>query len=113
MGIRSAIASLFRKPYDTVDVATAKTLLAGGATLVDVRTSQEWRTGHAPQAKHAPLDRLSVSTTGIRKDRPVVAMCQSGARSAAAARLLADQGYQAYSLRGGITAWRAAGESVR
>ncbi|QOD02891.1 rhodanese-like domain-containing protein [Pseudarthrobacter sp. BIM B-2242] len=42
-----------------------------------------------------------------------VAMCQSGVRSASAARLLASQGYEAYSLRGGMGAWRSAGEPVR
>jgi len=34
-------------------------------------------------------------------------------RSASAARLLAAKGYEAYSLRGGMAAWRQAGETVR
>ncbi|MCU1563896.1 MAG: rhodanese-like domain protein [Arthrobacter sp.] len=34
-------------------------------------------------------------------------------RSASAARILAANGYQAYSLRGGMGAWRQAGEPVR
>ncbi len=112
MSIRSAIASLFRKRHSTVDVATAKALLSRGATLIDVRTAAEWRAGHAPQAKHIPLDRIPVSGPRIRKDRPVVVMCHSGGRSAAAARIIAEQGYEIYSLRGGITAWERAGEPV-
>jgi rhodanese-related sulfurtransferase len=40
-------------------------------------------------------------------------MCQSGVRSASAARTLTTNGYEAYSLRGGMGAWHQAGEPVR
>ncbi|MEZ5086606.1 MAG: rhodanese-like domain-containing protein [Tessaracoccus sp.] len=93
-----------QQTLQTVSVAEAKDLLSSGATLIDVRSAQEWRTGRAPQAKHVALDRLQTSTAGIQKTRPVIAMCASGVRSASAARLLAAQGYEAYSLRGGIGA---------
>lgn len=113
MGLISSLKKAFSKPYTTVSVVEAKDLLASGAVLIDVRSAQEWRTGRAPQAKHIPLDRLQTSTTGLNKNKPVIAVCASGVRSASAARLLASQGYQAYSLRGGMGAWRAAGEPVR
>ncbi|MDV8148719.1 rhodanese-like domain-containing protein [Arthrobacter sp. B10-11] len=113
MGLIDSLKKAFSKPYKTVSVAEAKELLASRAVLIDVRSAQEWRSGHAPQAKHLPLDRLQGGTSGLQKGRPVVAMCQSGVRSASAARLLAGQGYEAYSLRGGIGAWRQAGEPVR
>jgi rhodanese-related sulfurtransferase len=113
MGLISSLKEAFRKPYKTITVAEAKDLLGSGATLIDVRSAQEWRSGRAPQAKHVPLDRLQTGTAGIQKTRPVIAMCQSGVRSASAARLLAGKGYEAYSLRGGIGAWRQAGEPVR
>lgn len=107
------IDRLFRRPFTTVSVSEAKELMLSGATLVDVRTAQEWRTGHASAAKHVPLDTLQNSSAGIRKDRPVVLMCRSGVRSATAAQILADRGYTTHSLRGGIAAWRAAGEPLR
>lgn len=113
MGFISSLKQAFSKPYKTVSVAEAKELLGSGATLVDVRSAQEWRSGRAPQAKHVPLDRLQASTAGINKNRPVIAVCASGVRSASAARLLAAKGYQAYSIRGGMNAWRQAGEPVR
>ena len=113
MGLISSLKQVFSKPYKTVSVAEAKELLGSGATLVDVRSAQEWRSGRAPQAKHVPLDRLQASTAGIQKARPVIAVCASGVRSASAARLLAAKGYQAYSIRGGMNAWRQAGEPVR
>ena len=113
MGLISSLKKAFSKPYKTVSVAQATNLLASGAALVDVRSAQEWRTGRAPQAKHIPLDRLQTGTAGINKNKPVIAVCASGVRSASAARLLASQGYEAYSLRGGMGAWRSAGEPVR
>jgi rhodanese-related sulfurtransferase len=113
MGLISSLKKAFSKPYKTVSVAQAKNLLASGAALVDVRSAQEWRTGRAPQAKHIPLDRLQTGTAGINQNKPVIAVCASGVRSASAARLLASQGYAAYSLRGGMGAWRSAGEPVR
>ncbi|MBU8866592.1 rhodanese-like domain-containing protein [Paenarthrobacter aromaticivorans] len=113
MGLIDSLKKAFNKPYKTVSVAQAKELLTAGATLLDVRSTQEWRTGRAQQAKHIPLDRLQTNTSGIQKTGPVIAICASGVRSASAARLLADKGYDAYSVRGGMAAWRQAGEPVR
>ncbi|QHK20185.1 rhodanese-like domain-containing protein [Pseudarthrobacter psychrotolerans] len=113
MGFINSLKKAFSKPYKTVSVAEAKELLASGAALIDVRTVQEWRSGRAPQARHVPLDRLQTSTTGIQKTRPVITICQSGVRSASAASLLAEKGYEAYSLSGGMGAWLQAGEPVR
>ncbi|QDG62502.1 MULTISPECIES: rhodanese-like domain-containing protein [unclassified Pseudarthrobacter] len=113
MGLIDSLKKAFSKPYKTISVAQAKELLGSGATLIDVRSAQEWRTGRAPQAKHVPLDRLQASTAGIQRARPVIAVCASGVRSASAARLLAEKGYDAYSVRGGMAAWRQAGEPVR
>ena len=113
MGLISSLKKAFSKPYKTVSVSEAKELLASGAALIDVRSAQEWRSGRAPHAKHVPLDRLQTSTAGIQKSKPVIVMCQSGVRSASAARLLAGKGFEVYSLRGGMGAWRLAGEPVR
>ena len=43
---------------------------------------------------------------------PVVVMCHSGVRSAQGAAVLRRKGVDAHSLRGGIVAWRRAGERV-
>lgn len=87
-------------------------LLADGALLVDVRESTEWRTGHAPRARHIPLARLGAEARRLPQDTPVVVMCASGMRSRGAAAQLRAAGYRATSLSGGLAAWRAAGGSV-
>lgn len=96
----------------SVRVDRAQTLLDEGAVLVDVREPAEWRTGHAPHAKHIPLDRLEREARRLPKDAPVVVMCASGMRSRGAAAHLRAAGYRATSLSGGLAAWRAAGGSV-
>jgi len=97
----------------TVRVDRALDLIDEGALLVDVREAAEWRSGHAPRARHIPLARLSAEARRFRKDVPVVVMCASGARSKAGAAQLRSMGYQATSLAGGIVAWRSAGGAVR
>jgi len=97
----------------TVRVDRALALLDEGAVLVDVREPAEWRSGHAPQARHIPLARLASEGGRLRKDRPVVVVCASGARSRSGAAQLRSMGYQATSLAGGMAAWRSAGGKVR
>ncbi len=95
----------FRKNYDTVTVAEAKSRLRGGATLIDVRSRGEWNGGHAREARHIPLDALESKLASLPKSTPVVAICASGMRSASAARILAANGFEASTVRGGMAAW--------
>lgn len=96
----------------SVSARTARELLDDGAVLVDVRSADEWRTGHAPSARHIPLDQLARRTSTLPSSGTVVVMCHSGMRSAQAATMLRRAGIDARSLRGGIVAWRRAGERV-
>ncbi|HXF64120.1 MAG TPA: rhodanese-like domain-containing protein [Caldilineaceae bacterium] len=81
--------------------------------LVDVRTAQEFRDGHIPGAVNIDLQQLPARLHEIPRDQPVVLYCRSGQRSAAAARLLAQAGYQDLYDLGGIIAWQAQGFPVR
>lgn len=82
------------------------------AIIVDVRQSDEWRSGHIPDAKHIPLDQLKSRLGELEqyKDRPIIMQCQGGVRSAKAAQMLKQVGFsQVYDLKGGINAWNKAG----
>jgi rhodanese-related sulfurtransferase len=85
----------------------------GGATLLDVRESNEWKSGHAPGAIHVPLGEIDKAPRRLRQGRPVVVMCASGMRSRTAAKHLRGLGWDAASLSGGIGAWQRAGGVVR
>jgi rhodanese-related sulfurtransferase len=51
----------------------------------------------------------SVADLNLDPEVPVVALCLTGHRSLPAVRWLRSKGYEAYSLSGGITAWKKAG----
>ncbi len=77
-------------------------LVRGGASLLDVRESSEWKSGHAPGAVHVALGEIDKAPRRLPKGRPVVVMCASGVRSRTAAKHLRGLGFDAASLSGGI-----------
>ena len=78
----------------------------GEVVLLDVRTREEFLSGHIPGARHLPLDEIPHRAHELPRDRLVVCVCRSGRRSLEAARLLLARGFAARSLAGGLQAWR-------
>ncbi|MBP3709273.1 MAG: rhodanese-like domain-containing protein [Treponema sp.] len=75
--------------------------------LLDVRTPQEYATGHIPTAILLP-DYEVKKNAPVRipeKDRYIIVYCRSGARSAKAARILISLGYTNVHDMGGIMHW--------
>jgi rhodanese-related sulfurtransferase len=106
MTLAARLRKLLTRPYTTIPASRAQELMQQRrAVLLDVRERSEWDSGHAPNARHIPLGALPGRLDELPTGRPVVAMCQSGLRSARAARLLARQGHEVYNLRGGMRAW--------
>jgi rhodanese-related sulfurtransferase len=88
-------------------------VVRAGASLLDVRESSEWKSGHAPGAIHVTLADIDKAPRRLSKSRPVVVMCASGMRSRTAAKHLRGLGFDAASLSGGIGAWQRAGGEIR
>ena len=84
----------------------------GKTTIVDVRSAEEFATGHLPDAKNIPLPELAKRLSELEKfkTRPIVVVCQKGSRSATAVGLLGKAGFaEATSLEGGIDEWKKQG----
>ena len=96
----------------TVKATRAVELVASGATLVDVREANEWRSGHARRAVHIPLGQISQGARRLSTSRPVVVVCASGMRSRSGAHQLRAMGFEATSVSGGMAAWQRAGGEV-
>lgn len=90
-----------------ISPAQAQAQLANGAQLVDVRYEDEWDEGYIPGAVHMPLSNLRTRMDELDKSTDVVVYCRSGRRSQVGAILLAQHGFRAVSMDGGILAWPA------
>ena len=82
----------------------------GEVTVLDVREPAEFEgpLGHIPGALLIPLGTLVERIAEVPRDRPVVAVCRAGGRSAQATVLLRKAGFERVAnLPGGMLRWRA------
>lgn len=79
------------------------------AQVIDVREAGEYVAAHVPDATPIPMGHLASRLRELDRSRPVYVVCASGNRSAAMIDLLVAQGYDAYSVAGGTTAWARSG----
>lgn len=80
-------------------------LVKNGALLLDVRTPEEFREQHIPGATNIPVDQLPARLGELGPtSRKIVVHCRSGARSARAAGVLRQAGYDVHDF-GGIGSW--------
>jgi glyoxylase-like metal-dependent hydrolase (beta-lactamase superfamily II) len=79
--------------------------------LLDVREAEERDEGHVPGSRHLPYRTArAAAEAGLLNGRPVVTICESGARAAIAASVLQAAGVDARPvLDGGIPDWQARG----
>ena len=82
--------------------------------LIDVRTPNEFKSGHVAKAKNIPLNTIGNKMSSIPKDKTVVLICRTGSRSGIAAKQLAGAGYEnVINLKGGVMRWQAKGHSLK
>ncbi len=75
-----------------------------GATWIDVRHPSEYRFDKLSGALNVPLNDIRNAVGALSKESSYIAYCQGGRRSAAAAFILAQAGYDVYVLDGGLWA---------
>ena len=95
---------LFKQP--DVNRGVKEFQRTSGAVLLDVRTPEEYRSGHIPGSKNIPLQTIDrVGSVAENKDTALYVYCQSGARSRQAAGMLKQMGYTNVNNIGGIAAY--------
>ncbi len=81
--------------------------------FLDVRTPEEYQSGHVPTAKNIPIQVLSQRLAEVPKDVKVFVYCESGVRSTKAAKILHDAGYtNIVNMKASMRGWRHAGLKV-
>ena len=81
------------------------------ATILDVRTHEEFANGHLPNAINIDWNGndFEQQIASLDKSKPVFVYCLSGGRSSSAAKKMRSEGFEeVYELKGGIMKWRAA-----
>jgi len=69
-------------------------LIANGAVILDVRTREEYASGHVKGSINIPLDMLSQKMKELPKETPIITCCASGMRSASAKSILQNNGFK-------------------
>lgn len=87
----------------------ARRLEEGSLTLVDVREQYEWDAGRVPGSVHHEVERIASRAPDLDPATPVAFLCRGGVRAGMVATAFRAIGYDAYNVRGGFTAWHAAG----
>lgn len=103
-------AGLATQSYQSATPAELSARIESGAVnLIDVRSDEEWKASRVAQAEHHFLGRLPDQIAALPGDKPIVAHCQGGGRSAIAASLLQAAGLEVINMTGGFGAWTQAG----
>ena len=85
-------------------------LAAGEVEVIDVREKDERDRGYIAGTRHIPYRLLRMYTDKVECDKQIVTICESGARAAVAASVLAAGGVKARPvLHGGIQTWQERG----
>lgn len=93
-----------------------KAIAKPNVQVLDVRTAEEYKSGHinnALQANWLNKSEFYDRTTHLDKSKPVYIYCLSGGRSSAAAAALREKGYQVTNLEGGIAAWKQSNKPLK
>jgi rhodanese-related sulfurtransferase len=94
---------LLKEPLlQRVSIEEGRDRISAGAQWVDVRYPSEYQYDKLPGAINIPLSEIRNAFGVLDKSREYILYCQSERRSSAAAFLLAQRGYRAYLLSGGL-----------
>jgi len=110
-------AELRRKAsgHVSVDPTDAVRLINNEAMVIDLRNAESYARGHIVNAKNIPFDEFEARKDKVAKfkNKPVIAVCDSGITSNKAVASLRKSGFDSvYGLKGGMTAWTTAGLPV-
>jgi phage shock protein E len=103
-GVIATVVWLWMR-HDRPSVEVVAKAVADGAVLVDVRSADEFASGHLAGAVNLPLGNLVHDSAALPKDGVIVVYCRSGTRSAMAARQLRKAGFASVLDLGSASRW--------
>ncbi len=100
----AAVSDISPSDYQSQYISTAADHL-----LIDVRTPEEFASGHIAGAINISVETIANRLNEIPQGQTLVLYCRSGNRSAQAAQILAEAGYTDIHDLGGINDWVSQG----
>jgi len=101
---KTQFLELLKKPLvHYVDIGEARSLVENGGTWLDVRLPDEYSNA-MENSFNIPLADIRKKTSELSTDRSYIICCDTGRRSAAAAFLLSQRGFEVNVLEGGLNA---------
>lgn len=92
------------KGFAMADANIVKEKIQNGAKIFDVRTPEEFNSGHYPGAINIPVDQISKRIQEFGdKSTPIVIYCASGGRSSSARNALMSVGFTDVTNAGGLS----------
>lgn len=93
--------------YQNLSPAKAKDLINNEEVVVlDVRTDDEFKAGHIPNAILIPVQQLADRVDELDKEQAYLVVCRSGNRSVTASEMLLKDGFKnIYNLDVGMNGW--------
>jgi len=85
---------------------------AGAPLVLDVRSPEEFASGHVPGARNVEYDEVAARLGELGSAREVVVYCERGGRAAKAEEVLRQAGFTVRHLAGDMSGWRAAGRPI-
>lgn len=99
--------------FESINAKQAIHLLENdeNVTLLDVRTIQEYKSGHLRDAILIPVQALSKNLGMLEQDKnkKIIVYCRTGSRSVSASRILEKNGFTPLNVKGGIIQLMGAG----
>ncbi|WP_203568844.1 rhodanese-like domain-containing protein [Aestuariimicrobium ganziense] len=116
MGLRDRLRERVM-PEGGITVDEALALLASGGVLVDVRSLEEYKAGHAPGSRlvdHKDLQHdawfaVHAGDPLAEPDGTIVLVCDTGLRSGLLVEAVRGQGHRCEFIAGGLVAWKSSG----
>lgn len=87
-----------------VNMENAQRMIAQGGVWVDVRTPDAFDEGHLPGAVNIPFFKLRMELNNLNRQHKYILVCETGRVSESAAFLLIRHLFDAYVLKGGVSA---------
>ncbi len=102
-------------PLESVGQMTVHEIRRAGKKLqlLDVRSPDEWKSGHIPNARHVFLGELREHVGKLDRTKPTAVYCDSGYRASIASSILQQAGFDCVcNIPGSWQAWKNAGFPV-